>query len=114
MAGSSMRGICSWSVGFLALILALLSRYSGDLRDAWDGISYAWFIDDCQAPQRNTELGNDAGLEKITVAFASEPKRFEGLLSSMLSLAQNLQEPGSCEIHVIVPVEALPDAEQLK
>mmetsp|Transcript_29666 Transcript_29666/g.78652 ORF Transcript_29666/g.78652 Transcript_29666/m.78652 type:complete len:797 (-) Transcript_29666:43-2433(-) len=114
MAGSSMRSICSWSVGFLALILALLSRYSGDLRDAWHGISYAWFIDDCRAPQQNKELGSDAGLEKITVAFASEPKRFEGLLSSMLSLAQHLQEPGLCEIHVIVPVEALPDAEQLK
>ena len=74
-----------------ALILVLLSRYRGDLLNTGDGHSYAWFVGDCRAPQRH--VGSRAGLEKIQVIYASEPQRFEGLLSSMLSLVQHLQEP---------------------
>jgi len=44
-----------------------------------------------------------SGLETLHVLYASDANGFVGLLSSMLSVSRNLQDPSSAIIHIVVP-----------
>lgn len=45
---------------------------------------------------------NASELSRVHVAYSSDARNFAGVLASMLSLAEHLQDPSSCTIHLIV------------
>lgn len=72
----------------------------------------------CKVADRSvdTSLAQEADggqLERVHVVYTANREMFPGLLTSMVSLARNLQDPGGCTIHVVLPASDLSDGEEL-